>query len=193
MMEPAVVFSTVERDKALAYLVDCLKGSPLVERLGVVFPECGDVTLVTATEPPPGQDFFSGWGSSSCGQWLIEEIVRYQQDTPDSLVLFEDIVSRPSDSYLKNHQHPPFWCYGERVFWPVLPGEANRHSAQQAMAWSAGMRTIAIFSRLPAGFPLPTGTLVLSGEAVEQIASSLSRLVTDVFDGEGFVDWRRRQ
>jgi hypothetical protein len=191
MSEPVVITSP-NRERALAYLVECLSGSPLVRRLGAVFPECGDVTLITASEPPAGQDFFSGWGGASCSDWLIEEVIRYLKRTPNGLVLFEDPVSSPSDPYLATHEHPPYWCYGDRVYWPVLAAGANYHTAEQAMAWSAGMRVIVAFSRLPREIPLSSGPLVFSDQALQEVASSLTRLVTDVFDWEGYMVWQRR-
>jgi hypothetical protein len=196
MNEPAVVVSSPEREKALAYLADYLQGSPLVEGLGTaaLSSECGGITLVTASEPPPGQDFSSGWGGkrTPCEQWLVTEIIRYLRDTPKSLVLLEDIVSSPSDPNLTAREHPPFWCYNNTVYWPISQAGADPHTVEQAMAWAVARRELVAFTKLPIDLPAPSGALSLSGEVFRQIVSSITRLVTDVFDWEGYMVWQRR-
>jgi hypothetical protein len=191
MIEPRFVVSSPSREKALAYIVESLQSSLLAQQLGTVFPEKGALALVTASDPPAGVDYFTDWSKSSCTDWLINEIANYVKFYPNSIVLFEDIVAAPSDPYLSAHDHPPFWCYQGRVFWPVTPSGNTEHTVEQAIAWCAGFRTIAGFSSLPNGVSLPFRTHLLSQTDFQHIASSITRLVTDVFDGGGYMVWER--
>lgn len=193
MIEPQFVVSSPAREKALPYISDCLKGSLLTQQLGTAFPEQGNLTLVTASVPPAGVDYFTDWSKSSSTDWLISEIADYLKLQPKSIVLFEDIVSLPSDTYLSTHECPPYWRYQERVFWPVTLTGNTQHAIAQAMAWSAGFRTIAGFSTFPNDRPLPVGAYWLSPVEFQNIASSITRLVTDVFDGGGYLVWHRAE
>lgn len=193
MIEPRFVVSSPGREKALPYISDGLKGSLLAQQLGTVFPEQGNLTLVTASVPPAGVDYFTDWSKSSCTDWLIGEIADYLKLRPNSIVLFEDIVSSRTDPYLLTHEHPPYWCYQERVFWPVTSKGITQHTVEQVMAWSAGTRIIAGFSTLSTDCSLPLGTDVLSRIEFQHIAASLTRLVTDVFDGGGYMIWERQR
>lgn len=189
MIDPRFVVSSPSREKALPYISDALKGSLLAQHLGTAFPEQGNLTLVTASVPPAGVDYFTDWSKSSCTDWLTGEIADYLKLRPDSVVLFEDIVSSRTDPYLLTHEHPAYWCYQDRVFWPVTPTGITLHTVEQVMAWSGGTRTIAGFSTFPTDYSLPLGTHVLSRFEFEHIASSITRLVTDVFDGGGYMVW----
>jgi hypothetical protein len=190
MIQPSLTFSSPERAKAVSYLVDYGKGRPLVEALGRVFPETGEVTLVTAGDPPE-EDYFSDLGRPSCTDWLIEEISRYLRETPLGLFLFEDLVSTPSDPGLARGNPPPYWTYRNRVFWPVTPDRANYETVEQALAWAAP-RAIGAFTILPRSISRSSGPVALSEEEFQTIASSTSRIVVEVFDGGGFMIWSGR-
>src|SRR4051812_33543407 len=126
MIESSIVLSVADREPALAYLVDHLRGSPLVELLGIptLLSECSAVTLVTSSEPPPGLNLSSAWGGKIAPpqQWLITEILQYVRKSTKSLVLLEDANSSPRDPYLATREHPPFWYCENTVYWPVNDG-----------------------------------------------------------------------
>lgn len=190
MIESRFVVASPGRKKALLYLAECFEGSLLAQQLGAGFIEQGDLRLVTTSIPPAGVDYDTDWSKSSCTQWLVGEITDYLKLSPKSIVLFEDSVSSPSDPYLSKHEHPAFWCYQEKVFWPVIP-DRTEQSIGKVMAWSGGTRSIAGFLTLPDNCSLPAGTQLLSHTEFQQMASSITRLVTDVFDGGGYLVWKR--
>src|ERR1700694_842036 len=134
MIDPRFVVSSPVREKALPYLSDCLKGSLLAQQLGTVFPEQGNLTLVTVSVPPAGVDYFTDWSMSSCTDWLIAEIVDHLKLHLKDIVLFEDIVSSPEDPYLSAQEHPSYWCYQGRLFWPVMPMGVTPVIVRQAKA-----------------------------------------------------------
>lgn len=190
MIRSRFVVSSPDREKALTYLLDCLKGSLLMQQLGTVFPEQGNLTLVSSSTPPVGVDYFTDWSKISCRDWLVDTISDYIKLGPNSIVLFEDLVSSPSDPYLSRNQHPPYWCFQGRIFWPITAESIIQHSVAQVMAWSAGMRTIAGFLTLPDNCSLAIETHLLSPVEFQQIASSVTQMATDVFDGGGYLVWK---
>lgn len=193
MIEPQYIVSSPSRDKALPFISDRLGGlSLLAQHLGSTFPEQGDLTLVTASVPPAGADYFTGWRTSSCSDWLYRDIAHYLTLRPNSIVLFEDFCSSPTDPDMITHEQPPYWCYQERVFWPVTSKGIALHTVEQVMAWSAGFIIIAGFSTFPTEYSLPLGNHVLSNMEFQHVTSSLTRLVTNVYDGGGYMAWERR-
>ena len=196
MSKPVITSSPSDGASALAYLDESLQGSLLVNQLGIAsfHSECGVIDLITDSTPPVGHDFFTGWGGQArpCDDWLIQETLDYLRNDSDAVVLFEDVVSSPSDPYLCRHPHPVYWQYHNRILWPVVTSSADYHSVEQAMAWSASIRTIVIFSRLPSDFSFPIGSQELPDRVFQHIATSIVRLMTDIFDGEGYMVWCRR-
>lgn len=191
MIDSRFVVSSPDHETALHYISECLEGSLLVEQLGAVFPEQGNLTVVTASVPPLGVNYFTDCCKSSCTDWLIGVIADFLKLVRNSVVLFEDIITLPSDKYLSGRERPPYWCYQGRVFWPITQKGIMQHTVDQAMTWSAGFRTIAGFSTLATDYSLPVGTHVLSHTEFYHIAASITQVVTDVFDGGGYMIWGR--
>jgi len=177
----------------MPYISDRLKCSLFAEQLGAVLVEHGSLRLVTASEPPAGIDYFTDWSKSSCKDWLVDEIVVHMKLYPNAIVLFEDIVSSPTDPHLSAQAHPPYWSHQGRMFWPVVPKGITPSNVEKVMAWSAGTGTFSVFSTLPSDFTLTLGTHFLSHNEFQHIASSITRLVTDVFDGGGYLVWEREK
>lgn len=184
-----VVMSLPARHEAVDYVSEILEYSPLALRAGRGFLEHGSITLVTASNPPSEIDYSSDLCIPSCADWLIDNVVDYLKQSHESVVLFEDIVSSPSDAYFRAHDHPPYWCYQDRVFWPAKRIEATHHTVGQVMSWSGGFRVIAWFSRFVGDTTALSDSRVLSHTEMQQIASSISRVVTDVFGGGGYLVW----
>ncbi len=196
MNQPLLLKVTKDKTTVLAYLIKHLQDSRLVEYLGsnVLNSEFDYIATVTASEPPHEQRFASSFGGKvePCKTWLIQEVISYLQNVPNAAVLFEDPVSLPSDTVLASREHPPFWHHKDRVFWPVLPFQANHYNVEQAMSWAAGMREIAFFCLVPENLLRSLELRLLSDEDITSIASTITRIVTDVFDGEGYIVWNRR-
>jgi hypothetical protein len=122
---------------------------------------------------------------------LIQKAISHLRSAPNAAVLFEDPVSLSSDAGLARRNPPPLWEFGSRIFWPVLSTQADPGSVERARDWVAGFREIVCFVEVPRGLALRLESRVLSQEEFGFIASSLRSLVTDVFDGEGYMEWLR--
>jgi hypothetical protein len=74
-------------------------------------------------------------------------------------------------------------------------GSATEESVELAMAWSAALRVIVAFTQSPTDLPsrMSSKAIELSCGQIAQMSSALTRLAVDVFDGEGFMVWQRRQ
>jgi hypothetical protein len=103
------------------------------------------------------------------------------------------VASSPQDPYLRSRSHPRYWQYQNRILWPVVTTLADYHAVEQAMAWSASIHTIAVFSTLPSDWSLPVDSQPLPGRVFQHIANSIERVATDIFDGEGYLIWWRRR
>ena len=197
MSKSPIIISQVDSTVALDYLVKHLADSRLVQRLGrrTLTSECESMSIATSSPFPPEAKFDFGFGGEASPSriWLIQEAVSYLQTTPNGVVLFEDLNSLPTDPYLTKRDHPPFWHYEGRLFWPVIAREANSRAVEQAMNWAAAMREVACFAKIRHDRSPVVETQVLSQDEFGFIASSLISIVTDVFDGEGYMKWNRRQ
>ena len=197
MNKSSMIISTVDPTIALDYLVEHLADSRFVQYLGrdTLTSECEDISIVTSSPHPRDARFNSGFGglAEPCRLWLIQEAISYLQTTSESVALFEDLNSSPSDLYLTKRDHPPFWHHEGRLFWPVLPLKANPRAVEQAKNWAAAMREAVCFSKLPHNMGPAWETRSLTAGEFAFIASSLKCIVTDVFDGEGYMVWNRRQ
>lgn len=187
---------TADREIALEYLENWLDVSPLVQQLGLhrLSSECGRLELVCGSTPPPNQDYSLGWGQDGTltTSWLNRQILDDLDHSPDSLVLLEDISSSPSDTFLTTRSHPPYLSFNGRVFWPIFDSISNADTVESAQSWCAAFRKIIIFTEFPIQLSRPLETSMLDEEAFESIASTTTRIVTDIFDGEGYLDWQRR-
>ena len=196
-MREVVVQSVTNLKAALDYLVFRVEGNgAIATRFGIptLYAECAGIDLVTSSAPPLNQDFFIAWGGEAgpCEEWLINEVLEFLAYDPRHVVLFDDYCSSPSDPGLMIREHPPFWSYRERILWPVTCESANNDSVEQAMIWAPGMYSIVNFCRLPTGLPSTMESRSLSDRDFVEIATSLNFLATDVFDGGGFMVWKRR-
>jgi hypothetical protein len=198
-MDASVTVGTrVEPAVALPYLIERVSVSCVVESLGVdvIEKECGVITVVTSPTAPTHYDFNSGWGGggiSACHDWLTGTVISYLRANPNGVVLFEDIVSSPTDRVIQDHAHPPYWCFEGRVFWPVVRTNAVFEGVRQAMSWAAARIEIILFSKR--AVPATTGlqTRLLSSDELQAIASSVTSLITDVYDWEGYMVWTRQR
>ncbi len=195
MNKSSIIISEADPAIALDYLVEHVADSRLVQYLGrdAFVSECENISIVTSSPYPREAKLGSSVGglAEPCRLWLIQEAVAYLQRTSDGVVLVEDLNSLPSDPYLAKRDHPPFWHYEGRLFWPILPPEANCHAVEQMMGWATAMREVVCFSRVPYMLNLALETRSLAQDEFVFIASSLKSIVTDVFDGEGYLEWVR--
>ena len=196
MIKSPAINSEADTGTALGYLLEHVADSRLVQYLGrdALTSECKKISVVASLPCPCDAKYGSSIGgiAEPSRLWLIQEAVVYLQGTSDGVVLVEDLNSLPSDSYLANCDHPPFWCYEGRIFWPILPPEATCHAIEQIMGWATGMREVVCFSKVPYKLNLAPETRSLAQDEFVFIASSLKSIVTDVFDGEGYMNWNRR-
>ena len=191
-----MIITTPDTPTALSYLVKHIDDSRLIEYFGsdILIEKCDSITVITASPVPQHTEYDSSFGglAKPCGIWLNQKVISYLRSLPNALVLFEDPISLPSDTYVLTQDHPPYWHYKERMFWPVLSTRADYQNVEQSRAWVAGFREIALFTEAPPGLTSVADTCALSPEDFGIIASSLRSIVTDIFDGEGFMEWYRR-
>ena len=196
MIRTPAINSAADTGTAIAYLLEHAADSRLVQYLGqdALISECESISVVASLPCPREAKYGSPiGGKAEPGRlWLIQEAAAYLQETSNGVVLIEDLNSLPSDPYLTKRDHPPFWCYDDRIFWPILPPEATCHAIEQMMGWATAMREFVCFSRVPYKLNLASETRSLTQDEFIFIASSLKTIVTDVFDGEGYMKWYRR-
>lgn len=196
MIRTPAVNSPTDKGAALGYLLEHVADSRFVQYLGrdTLVSECESMSVVASLHCPRDAKYGSAIGgiAEPSRLWLIQEAVSYLQGTSDGVVLVEDLNSLPNDPCLANRDHPLFWCYEKRIFWPILPPEATCHAIEQMMGWAAGMREVVCFSRVPYELNSAAETRPLTQDEFIFIASSMKTIVTDVFDGEGYMKWSRR-
>ena len=194
MRHPSVRYSSPNVSEAIAYLEEHIGDSRILEQLGTGPPlaEMGTLRIVTASPFPPLADLRAQFGGKTgpCEKWLVQKAVDYLSCSLDHLVLFEDPVSAPTDSFALERNHPPFWTYEGRVYWPVLTDDVE--SIERSKSWVAGFRDIVFFARLPFDRSSASCDRQLSEQEFGAIASSVTWIVTDVFRGQGYLEWQRR-
>jgi len=197
MSKIPVILSTPDTNEALRYLTRHISDSRLIERIGtdVLATECDHISVVSSLQPLPGVGFDSSIDGKSgpVKLWLAERVMSYLCHGPTALVLFEDPISSPNDEFLNRQKHPPFWHHNGRIFWPVTTRVADYDYVERAMASVAGFRQIALFVESPFVADATLETRSLSPEEFEFIALSLRRIITDVYDQEGYLEWCRRE
>lgn len=193
MIEPLDLGQNVT--DALQYLTAHLQGSVHVDQLGidVLMNQCESIAVVCSPGLPPQQSFEMGWGGkrSDAVNWLISTVGDYLINSPHHVVLVEDAVASPKDYILKN-AGVPFWSFQERVLWPITPSMADHQTIQRVFAWAAGGREVIGFGTYPTGNPDSIKDTELTESMVTQLAESLTALVTDIYDGEGYMIWKTR-
>jgi hypothetical protein len=157
--------------------------------------ECNGVYIITASPVPVNSRFESSFGGKiePLGRWLTEKAVSYLRSDKNSVVLFEDPISSSSDPYLRTREHPSFWEFDGRIFWPVLSADANAADVERIKSWAAGFRDIVFFSKAPPSLISDSGTRLLSREQFSSLAAAFDCIITDIFHGEGYIEWGRRQ
>ena len=196
MIRPPAIISEADTGTAIGYLLEHVGDSRFVESLGrdALISECENISVVASLPCPRDAKYGATIGglAKPSRLWLVQEAVRYLQGASDGVVLVEDLNSLPSDPYLTNRDHPPFWCYGDRIFWPILPPEATCHAVVKMMDWATAMREVVCFSKVPHKLNLAAEMRSLTQGEFAALASSLNSIVTNVFDGEGYMKWDRR-
>jgi hypothetical protein len=195
-MNDSIIITTPDLTAALEYLWQHLNDNPLITLLGSEFlvHQCRSVTTVTTMEPRSRVDFSKAIGGTMepCYKWFDQRALSFLEKTADGVVLFGDFVSSPIDPVLETRKHPPFWQYENRLFWPVVSMEASQTHVREAQAWAAAMREMACFCRAPDHLRSNFVTRNLTVEEFRTMAFSVTSIVTDVFDGEGYMEWRRQ-
>lgn len=190
-----IMVTAVDSAAAFAYLKESMETSPMARAVGIERLQGANslLRLVTFGSPPAGSCLSSEWGGRSgpCEEWLVDEATGYTEASMDAIVLFEDMTSSPSDPYLVERKHPDFWIYGGKLFWPASARFGGGEHIEAALSWSASRRITAWFTTVLAELLPPHGFPRLSEESFSFLASHVSRLVTTVFDGEGFIVWER--
>ena len=192
MTELALFFSSPEQAMAREYMLDSFDRSPMMRLIEGIFRRQGHFTLVTRSEPPPNADYYTDWSNHSCDDWLISNVLIYLSQPSNTVVLFEEFDALSGGKIEFTYRAgPPYFVYGNRVFWPVTSAEASNYSVAQAMSWSVTFRKLAIFSLLPNEMTFPRNLNTLSEDMLREVGLSITRLVTDVYDGGGFMVWNR--
>ena len=192
-----MVRSEIALSHASEFLRLRLERSRLVRWMGLdrLHGECQNISLMTSpVAPPPDQDFNAGWGGSRLApdDWLTDYTVSYVNASTNVLVLFEDLVSTPSDPVLATSSHPNYWYFEETLFWPTIAAAADRETVTQMKSWAAAINEIVILAKLPASLNGVATTRELSKVEMSEIAASITHVVTDVYDGEGYMIWERK-
>jgi hypothetical protein len=204
----SVSIERIDPGVALPYLVHRLGGSLLVKHLGehVLTDECLSVTVVTLPGLPPGQPFDSGWttdpnpcrsglvraGSVEVEEWFFSRIQDYLHADASNLVLFADIVDRSSDPDASSGAAGPAWWIEEYAHWPIGPSMADHATIEKWYAWRVSIRDLIAFCRFPTRHVIPFEDTALSNDQADEVASTISSLVIDVYDGEGYMVWNRK-
>ena len=186
-----------ERARTLAFMAKRVDWKVLFGCLGrrAFEDECLEIKIVCSPGLPPGQEYRFGWlgHRSDAEEWLFAEICRHLEARAGNLVVIEDPCGHPSDPGLTSGAVSPPWFYRERVLWPITVEYANVASLGKIFAWGDTWcaRTNRVFPPLGCGASASTDHVV-SDELLRDIGSSMTRLVTDVFDGEGYLVWERK-
>lgn len=180
------------RPGAAEYLRSWLDISPLASDIGLHRILDTDVILHCNSIPPEDYDYELAYSrdDSLCSDWLRTEIANHLNANCDSLVMLEDTVSAPSDPFLLRNEHPIYWSFKDRMFWPVLGSGMQLEQIESIESWMSSFRQIVFFSRLPSSLKLPDASGEISGEALSSIGKLTTRIMTDVFRGNGYLEWR---
>jgi hypothetical protein len=193
--QSSLAISRVEVVVAASYILEHIGDSQLIQTLGfgLLTSQCRAAHIVAARGPVPGSKWDSGIGGDAgpVREWLIQESISYLARDAERAVLFVDLVSSPSDPKPAHRDRPPFWHHRGEVFWPVVAASSRHCDVARAMAWNAGFRQMAWFSRIPLPLVPIAETVALSESEFSLMVSSVERIITDVFDGEGYLDWMR--
>jgi hypothetical protein len=181
---------------SLAYFADHLNGSLLFDHLGtgVLQNECLDMQIVCAPGKPPHQDYRYGWGASLsiATDWVIAEIARFLHADKVNTCIIEDPCGEPSDPGLTSGAAGPVWFYQNHVLWPITRSMAKPPVIRKSLEWGlAGKPHIIGFFQSPGYAQEVSSGPIISNELLIEITDSMRRLVTDVFDGEGYLVWNR--
>ena len=151
------------------------------------------IELTCLSNPPPNEDFsYDAIGDREpIVLWLFDEILEYLQNSQSGLVLLEDIVSEPDEKFYKTHPPPPYLFLEDEVFWPIYDYDSGRAHIEEIKSWCGAFQEIYLFTEKYSGFSLPLKTTGLCKEKSNEISSSITRIIVKVFQGGGYLDWKR--
>jgi hypothetical protein len=187
--------SETERSRALDYMSRRLGGTILYDHLDprmLLDQYCG-LRVICAGGKPELQDYRYGWGgkASIANDWLVSEVLQHLLADELNMCILEDICRRASDPKLMTGADGPAWSHQDRVFWPITQNKATSELIEKALRWGLIGRVYVIaFCGEPKSMPCLRDSTEISESALTEIGKSTTRLVTDIFDQEGYLDVR---
>jgi hypothetical protein len=186
-----------ESSEALSYLAAHLKGTILLEYLdpAMLGVECGLLEIVCSPRAPHGQDLRFGFGGRRCDAttWLADEIAAYLRANTLAICMVEDPCARRSDTKLFAQAAGVARFYRDRVLWMIGHDMADSGVVQNALRWYlSGRPEIVAFAKGLTPLSQSAGHSAISRPELRRIARSIVRVVTDIFDEEGYLVWNRR-
>jgi hypothetical protein len=106
-----------------------------------------------------------------------------------NLVTIEDSVHSSSDRAVLTRDRP-MWILPHGVAWPVFANESQRDAKTSLENLRGGTYLIG-FHRLRSDSKLPTDGAVLSLTDLKMLQSTMKAVMTDVYDWDGYILWKR--
>ena len=192
---PPIVISKPDFSDAIRHLRDHVSDSPLLPMLNPSFwsEEFGHFSIITSDPPPKGCDYEQEYGGKvgPVEDWLAQRAYEHVSRHQSGIVLLEDRISSPEDSFMKKNPGSPFWTFHERVFWHILAPIADEEEAASILSCEAGFGELAWFTKVPRNLVVGRHTHSLNHEDLAFMASNVIAVVTDIFRIEGYLEWHR--
>jgi hypothetical protein len=154
------------------------------------------MAIIAAPGMPELQDFRFGWGGNRgiSVDWLVSEVLFHLRATRTNMCILEDVCGSSSEPDLAAGAAGPAWFHQDRVFWPITQNMATIELIKKAFDWGlVGRPALIAFCSEPRSTQDLAHTLEVPETLLEELANSTVRLVTDIFDEEGYLEWGTKQ
>ena len=105
------------------------------------------------------------------------------------LVTMEDVVHRLDDPAVSRRERPA-WGLPDGVAWPIRPGDSPEAIRQSLAMFRGGPALLGFHRPSTSGTP-PDDGAVLSSADLDALRDGLVATMTDVFDWDGWIVWKR--
>lgn len=187
----------VDAGRAIGYLLAHVKGSVLAELLGqsIIKDECETVAVVVPESRPVPSEYNQGigGGANAVHEWLAACIFQYVHSDERCYVLLEDSVSIRGDHALAGNRPSPILYFENGIIWPVGHSVQSVEQVDTILKWACGYRDVVMFTEASAAIRNYREDVSLTKDDLNAIVSNTNRLITDAFDGDGYVMWKRRR
>ena len=118
---------------------------------------------------------------------LIETIQHHLQQNRENLCLFEDILSKPSDPFLKRLNHP-ILVYQEQIYFLLQDLEITSEKIAQVINNTTGARDfLCAFSSSHVDFG---NKRMITSDQIQKLAQNTKKVAVGAYDGEGYLIWQ---